>query len=1168
MNTVTNNYNTYIKLPNNIGVINIVVDVYCENTKIKSYDTSNLQGNDKYQLLLFNGVNWRKMLLNGIDTNKYKVVAVNFNFDKSKNYTIEYYFKTLAEQVIQLEYNSIYITNHQNNNNNILTQRLNVVQDVQAIYDNTLQEYKPLLLHWEHSWDYDNDFIYYEIQIYKLVQNVIISTTQNGIDSYSQERYYQLVLSQDNIEKNSQSVQKRYYDEQLFQQNSIYRYKVRAKDSYGQYSNWSDYYYFKKTKGLYGSVLVRRKYFSQLNNAILILPPITDLSFGISIKQRPHSQFTSSVHIKQPQQLKLNFGIIVQHRVSLYSQFFSSIHVVVKNNELNMNTIVSKRFFNQLYNSVYVFAGQNQLRSKIQVAPTLIHRIWVNGVYNIDQLIQTMQVVYGAEPLDQAIQIRRRFVPSENILKGFLTIGKRFQAPIQLQVYNNNNQLQLVDNRIKIYTSTGQRIYTYNVDGQFVNVYPYVQNGTNNPFSIYDYNGNQLIQYYDENGQFLPCVYTNENLIKNWLPLGNYKIQYTYYDYLTTYLYNYARQSNIQVLYPTNQNFIHVQLNQSGQWTFAIRAIRNNTNIHLHDTYEKIYLNIPPVSVELPFYIDGQLMNNYNVINNSTPTFTFYGVRNQDNDIYKYIIQIAKDSDFQNIVIQNQLLYSNQIINHTIQEGILHDEGNYFVRILTVDYDTKEEKQVAISPYRQFRYQHYSLNLYGTLQRVNKSWITLGFMAMMRGNSTLNQQLTLFKNFQVDQFIGKIFLYYENILTDEVEQQIVVRTNNQDDNIIGNIMILKNYSELNSNVLIQYHYHNFPKTITYIDSNGLQHTQIIMPVPPQHYLYGKCMVYHGNTQNLPEQVLSEYPYTIKFGGLQVKRRYQSIQDQQPIHSIVVMKRFDSTQQKMQCRVWNVYELPCSTNPLTQMVAISNRVNMIAWLFGQVTLRYPQPPTVIVTSNIQQKVWQTQYNATFNFSLQQQSKLPLLWYVYVLDDRLNTIPTFQNGQLSYGQVRCDLREVGSKQTGVKYIHVRSVNTKYVYSQKTTTYCIYYNNKVDRPTPESVNGQTVLANQMPIIQYNSSLMFYWSMVIDTIDVVDKITYDLQIATDINFTNIQFEEKNIYGNFFSLLPRTLAPNKYFWRVRAFDQNQYSDWSISATIYINKAPQPPTRLSVKNYS
>jgi hypothetical protein len=42
-------------------------------------------------------------------------------------------------------------------------------------------------------------------------------------------------------------------------------------------------------------------------------------------------------------------------------------------------------------------------------------------------------------------------------------------------------------------------------------------------------------------------------------------------------------------------------------------------------------------------------------------------------------------------------------------------------------------------------------------------------------------------------------------------------------------------------------------------------------------------------------------------------------------------------------------------------------------------------------------------------------------------------------------------------------------------------------------------------MPIIQYNSSLMFYWSMVIDTIDVVDKITYDLQIATDINYTNI---------------------------------------------------------------
>jgi hypothetical protein len=48
-------------------------------------------------------------------------------------------------------------------------------------------------------------------------------------------------------------------------------------------------------------------------------------------------------------------------------------------------------------------------------------------------------------------------------------------------------------------------------------------------------------------------------------------------------------------------------------------------------------------------------MDNYNIVNNSNPTFTFYGVENKDNDSWKYLVQIAKDIDFSNVVNEKYL---------------------------------------------------------------------------------------------------------------------------------------------------------------------------------------------------------------------------------------------------------------------------------------------------------------------------------------------------------------------------------------------------------------------------------------------------------------------------------------------------------------------------------
>ena len=1164
--SITNNYNTYINIPFNIGVVHLFVRILEHNGMlVKSYNTRNFIGKDRYQLLVFNGFTWKKMPLNGVDSSLYRVVAVNFNFDKDKKYIVQYQFTTIDGQNIELSnYSPIFVESKNNSKNDTLIQKLNIVQNVQLQYDQASKEYKNMFLHWKHSWDYDSDLIYYQIQIYKLNHSVSSYINHYNQLQFKQFSSYSLFETIRDINKNQQEQQKHYFQQTHFDQNVVYKYRVRAYDEYGQYSNWSDYYYFKKIKSFYGKVLVRRNYFSELFNTVQILPPVKDLRFATSVKQRPMSQLQSTIHIKQPSNLQLFFGLIIQYRQIFYDNVFGTVHVKDDKSKLNMDVIISKRFTLSLFNSVHVFANKNQLVSTIEVQPTLIQKIWVNGVYQSKQLTQKVQVFLSFAPLVQNMIIKKWFYPTDNTLKGFCTIGKRFSKPIQMVVFDQNGQQKNTDNRIKLFDQNGQRIYTYNKNGQFINVYPYVQDGVNNPIDVYDYNGQQLFQFYDEDGELVNCVYTNENIVKNWLSHGKYKIQFTIYDNLTSYVYNYAKQSNIQVLYPTKQSFVNVDINSSGQWTFVVRAVKNNANLHKHDTFETLYINIPPENVQLPFYINGQFMDNYNIVNNSNPTFTFYGVENKDNDSWKYLVQIAKDIDFSNIVNEKYLQYSTSIVTYTPNSDLLLDQGWYYFRVLTIDYNDKQAKQVAISPSMQFKYQHYRLNLYGRLQRVNRSWNLLGFMAMMRGNSTIKQKFTLYKHFESDQLLSKLFLYYFKIESQQLKQQLIIITDDQKNNLIGEVLITQNHSTLTSNIVLQYHYHNFPKTETYIDQNGQQHTVILLDVPKQHYIYGKCMVYYGSTQKLPDQS----QFTIHFGKIKVSKRHFSTYEEQPKHKILIMNRGYSEQQKMQCRIWNQYELPCSMTPLKQMVAISNRVNMIAWLFGKMQLRYPQPPTVIVTSNIPQKIWQTNYNAVFNFTLQQQSVLPLMWYVYVIDDKPNTIPTLED-DISYGQVICDLRQVvPNKLTGIRYIHVRSVNIKNVCSSVTTTYCVYYNNKIDKPVPLSVNGESVVGDQMPVIQYNKALLFYWKQVIDAIDVIDKITYDLQIATDVNFTDIAFQQKNISGNVFTLLPRTISPNKYFWRVRAFDQNQYSSWSITAIIYINKAPQPPTRLSVKNYS
>ncbi|MDP4266265.1 MAG: PKD domain-containing protein [Bacteroidota bacterium] len=109
---------------------------------------------------------------------------------------------------------------------------------------------------------------------------------------------------------------------------------------------------------------------------------------------------------------------------------------------------------------------------------------------------------------------------------------------------------------------------------------------------------------------------------------------------------------------------------------------------------------------------------------------------------------------------------------------------------------------------------------------------------------------------------------------------------------------------------------------------------------------------------------------------------------------------------------------------------------------------------------------------------------------------------------------------------------SISTKYGCSANTNKDIIIYNTESSLPPVALVSP------------YNNNLLQYkkvtyiWEKLKDNLS-----TYQLQVSTDTDFTNIIGDYKNLKDTFkISEVPREQT---YYWRVRAFNLSEYSDWS-----------------------
>ena len=503
---------------------------------------------------------------------------------------------------------------------------------------------------------------------------------------------------------------------------------------------------------------------------------------------------------------------------------------------------------------------------------------------------------------------------------------------------------------------------------------------------------------------------------------------------------------------------------------------------------------------------------------------------------------ISQDPQFKTANVNVYIDQTLNMINYQLNSNQrLEEQGIYYIYLATCDYynDIIKTQRKTVSMLFAYKF-NYSL-WQGICQVVFYQQKPLGHKLLIRQSSNIRNKIFIYKwlKFNLD---GMLQIYNELIEVDLSQCAYVCYRIDHDDNALPPIIITVKKTvwdlDLRLNVIEQYSFDVGGKLYVYLQNTG------------------------SNIYSQEEQY--ENGWRLKFSvDTFCFEKYDT-----PQFGVDVYRRYNSEGIQSVCQVWNELFPPAANHSLiTLAVAVSNFVYASRLLYHSLTIYYPAPPMVIVTSNIEQKKWQQNYKAEYYLTLkEQQMRIPFAYYQYFIDKNQNVTNESYFKMTGNNVVKVDLRSIDrGKQTGRFYFHVRSVNTKNIRSKQITTYAIYYNNPIDTPTILTINGFVVTGNQRPVVNYTKSIILYWTQIFDGIDIGDIITYELQISQSYLFETLDYQKNNILNTTYNIPPQSLSSGLYYCRVRAFDQNQYSSWSYIAIFYVNKAPYPPTELYVK---
>lgn len=1126
-------YNIYIDIPesiltNNIDYCYLHVQIYKVINGIEELYLDFDSGIEEhlnryyYNFSLFDKFKktWNPFKIGLIDNSKYSRIAIKNVNERDIRYRYKYYF---------------YASSPQNNEQIIVSDIFQVlpvdekpiVQDLKfKVCVAQLVNSNDITLTWDAVNQLDNERVEYNIQIRRQHDKEIIFE-----DSVSDVSLYRLA----NIN---------------FIEEILYSWRVRSIDSFGkqllinygveQFRGWSDWYSFKKIKEMFFSATVCNRFYSSLTNLLLVTTNNQKLCHRIFVYGTTNVDLQNLVCVTAKNQ-QLNFRIYCDGFTNVDLQNF--VCVTAKNQQLRMQILNMNTTNVDLQNFVYVTAKNQQLYFKIEIMPILHFQLTVRSFKELNYFVN----VGLLSDLNFSFPIWKQFVWEKPMT---VRIVKDLQ-PFVVYFYNESGQLVKTDNRIKLYDKDKKQIIPFDKFGLVKNVYPYVAEMPNNEIQVYDSFGKKINEVYDIDGNLIQ-VYDNNNLIKNWLPVGKYYARYFQYED-AVYFYRFDRTQLKDFSVRTTSVSLNLNANSSGTWRLYIAPYVQQKPLFEHAVEQFLYINEMPQECIPPFYIDNHLLINNNVlIYNSRPTFSFNPVVSKDSDIIRYHLMVSKNFTFSTNIVDVYIDNSNSMINYDFkQEQLIQEQGVYYIYLATCDYSGDEKKSQIRAQYDlSFEYKFLYSEITSVCKIVDSNWIPIAYQLIVRNRFQLNCQTLIMRwsdSYQnsADKDIHG-FIRIANWLTPDQQQLQCYQ--------LPGVLTVTSKSDL------------------YFSTNIRQYSVLRMGVVNQK-VYGIIgefdfdgfirVVY--STQN--PQYDNDDSFNVKF---KLNVRYQIASDLD-LFKILVGRRSENILYN-KCQVWND-----KFHPIKNRQQLGVRALVSNWMQPQsallrfsLKLRYPQPPIVAVVANVPQMVWQNNYKIEYNLSLISQSIVPFSYYQYVFSIKDKNV-SFDNCQKNFnGFLKIDIRdklfELSGKQTGILYLYVRSVNQKLVRSSYITTYCIFYNNVVSAPIIQYINGEYVVGNQRPIINYTKQFAISWSRVYDSVDVGDAITYQLQMSVDYKFSQVDYQVKQIIGNVYTIAAKQIPAGLYYCRVRAYDQNQYSQWSLIAMCYINKAPNAPTDLRVKN--
>jgi hypothetical protein len=234
----------------------------------------------------------------------------------------------------------------------------------------------------------------------------------------------------------------------------------------------------------------------------------------------------------------------------------------------------------------------------------------------------------------------------------------------------------------------------------------------------------------------------------------------------------------------------------------------------------------------------------------------------------------------------------------------------------------------------------------------------------------------------------------------------------------------------------------------------------------------------------------------------------------------------------------------------------------------------------VTSNLPYDVWQENPDAHFYWNViyacsrkDEHVQVPADGYYWTLTKTPATKGSW-NWNFTQGNTAAALLStVPPYGTGRWFFHVCAATGAGL--GPIGTYIVRYNHRPRLPQPFNmwINGMDSL-HACPFVAYKPPTphLLSWTPFLDA-DSADVLKYDVEIGKVFDFSvDPVSHDVPVEATLVNLptptgtLTQTFDPGHHFWRIRATDGSQYSDWSPIGCFEVNTPPEKPTDLEVSS--